>query len=67
MKVTIMGDSVINHIAGARVPRVADVTFPPACIVQRHESTLKPRQRTPSLRIERAFTSYTLLSFIAIP
>lgn len=39
-----MGDSVINHAAGARVPRVADATSPPACTVQRHESTLKPRQ-----------------------
>lgn len=42
-----MEDSVINHIAGARVPRVADVTSPPACTVQRHESTLKPRQHPP--------------------
>lgn len=39
-----MGDSVINHAAGARVPRVADATSPPTCTVQRHESTLKPRQ-----------------------
>lgn len=36
-----MRDSVINHAAGARVPRVADATSPPACTVQRHESTLK--------------------------
>lgn len=42
-----MGDSVINHAAGARVPRVADATFPSACTVQRHESTLKPRQHPP--------------------